>query len=213
MTNISVFLTILYILITEVFVLIMMYPVFKDTCRDILPSPVASEVITVCIILAALVYGFFVMFYMVTFFIGSLSILIAMASGFGLISLSRSFKINFALFMISLMLIILSLTIHETAQIVSILNGVIYLIGIGEDAGEYLLPLFKDFYAKYDGESYAEGLTTLFIIICILTVVLPWIDIKIPEHLQAASHISDIAFIIGGLMGYITLRFMKGKCL
>jgi hypothetical protein len=141
---------------------------------------------------------------MITFFIETLSILIAMFAGLFLITLSRSSRINLFLFLFSAMLSISSFAILELTKIASLINGIVYLIGIGEGAIKYILPNFKNFYAKYDS-SYAEVLTAFFIIICILNVVLPWLGIETPTDLQTVENMSIVAFIGGALFGFIRI--------
>jgi hypothetical protein len=102
------------------------------------------------------------------------------------------------------MLSISSFAILELTKIASLINGIVYLIGIGEGAIKYILPNFKNFYAKYDS-SYAEVLTAFFIIICILNVVLPWLGIETPTDLQTVENMSIVAFIGGALFGFIRI--------
>jgi hypothetical protein len=128
-----------------------------------------------------------------------------MFSGLELIYLSRSFRINLALFIVSLTLPIWSLIIQEVAQIVYLVKGIIYLIGVGEGAGKHLSPLIRDFYAEFDGQSYAEGFVVLFVAICTLTVILHWFGVEATSYLQIAPDLSDIGFVVGGLLGYLIL--------
>jgi quinol-cytochrome oxidoreductase complex cytochrome b subunit len=103
-----------------------------------------------------------------------------------------------------------SFAIQDLTKIASLINGIVYLIGIGEGAIKIILPTFKDFYAEYDS-SYAELLTAFFIIICILNVVLSWLGIETPMDLQTVENMSMVAFIVMGLLGFYYLRFISKR--
>jgi hypothetical protein len=207
MAGSSILLAIIYIIVIEVFAFILLYPILREVDREILPSRFSVDVMAFCKTLAALSYGFFPMFYLITFFIGALSILIAMFAGLFLITLSRSFRVNLFLFLFSAILSISSFAIQKLIKIASLINGIVYLIGIGEGAIKYILPNFKNFYAKYDS-LYAELLIAFFIIICILNVVLPWLGIETPMDLQTVQNMSIVAFIVMGLLGFCYRRFI-----
>jgi hypothetical protein len=210
MSDTGILLAIMYIIVIEVFAFILLYPILRESTRGILSSSFSEEAIAFCITLVALSYGLYFMFYLITFFIGALSILIAMFAGLFLITLSRSSRINLFLFLFSATLSISSFAIQDLTKIASLINGIVYLIGIGEGAIKIILPTFKDFYAKYDS-SYAELLTAFFIIICILNVVLSWLGIETPMDLQTIQNMSMVTFIVMGLLGFYYLRFISKR--
>jgi hypothetical protein len=211
MIEIGTLLAIMYVLLVGIFAFVMIYPFFRDICRDFFTSRGAGEVMAFCLSLMGIAYGFFVMFYLITSFIVVLLFFLSMFSGLELIYLSRSFRINLALFIVSLTLPIWSLIIQEVAPIVYLVKGIIYLIGVGEGAGKHLSPLVRDFYAEFNGQSYAEGFVVLFMAVCILTVVLHWFGIEVSSYLQIAPDLSDVGFVVGGLLGYLILRFTKRR--
>lgn len=211
MIGVEIVLVIIYILLIGIFAFIMVYPLFRDFCLDFFSSKGSGEVVAVCSTLMAIGYGLFIMYYLIASFIAIMALLISIFSGLEYIYLSRSFKVNLALFIVSSTLRIWSFIINGVSSIISLIQGTFYLIGVGEGAYKHLLPLAEDFSGKFDPQSYAKTFVAIFILICILTIFLDWFGVGIPPYLEAAPDISDAGFIIGGLIGYLIKRFYKSS--
>jgi hypothetical protein len=216
LTDIYSVLVIAFISAIGLFGFLVLFPIMRDVAKGMFRDEFSSRVMAFIITLAALVYPFYIAFYMMTFFIGAITVLNTLFSGFSLIALSRIYRVNKLLFVFSIMLSMLSRYIlpyfiqYDYLMIVCrFVNELIFLIGVGEGAVKYLFPLFKASYIKYDGGSYATALTALFIIAWILNATLRWVGVETIPILQQAEDFSTIAFIVGGLMGYVTIISIK----
>lgn len=198
---IAFFLEIVYVLLVFIFVFVMMYYALKDL--DEIDSMHGITTLLAALMMAG--STFFLAFYLITLFIIGIFAIIAMYSGFWLIFSSKPSKIvNISLFAISLACTILPQAFPATALPAKILQGVIYLISVGESYA-YLLWFFQGFEG---GEAFA----VLSMMIYILTTVLTWLGVEVPSLHPIPIDISDLCFITGALIGYTfykTLR--KGK--
>jgi hypothetical protein len=215
LTDIYSVLVIAFISAIGLFGFLVLFPIMRDVTKEWFGDKFSSRVMAFLITLAALGYPFYLAFYMITFFIGAITVLNALFSGFSLIALSRIYRVNKLLFIFSIMLSMLSRYIlpyfiqYDYLMIVCrFVKELIFLIGVGEGAVKYL-PLFIASYIKYDGGSYATALTALFIIAWILNATLRWVGVETIPILQQAEDFSTIAFIVGGLMGYVTIISIK----
>jgi hypothetical protein len=192
----------------------------KETADEFFSSDFSAGVVALCVTLSALGYAFYLAFTMITFIICSITLLASLISGFSLMVLSKIYRVNKFLFILSVILsIMLSYILpyiiqnmrtldnmHDLIIACKLVNEVIYLIGLAELAVKYIYPLLS-----FESEEQAIVLTALLFIAWILAVAIRLIGVDTIPIFQETEELSTIAFIVGGIIGYIVVNLISRR--
>jgi len=210
MAELGLILSGIYALIAITLAFIIIYPMLKDMSKDILTSKGSADAVALFGALMAMGAGALMFMFMITAFISAGFVLISIFSGFELIHWTKTHKINLSLFIVSLILSAFSLVAGKTVAVIYLVQGGIYLTGVVEGANKHLLPIVRDVYADFGSESYAEAFVALSVVLCILTIALPFLGVDVPYG-QTPQILSDVGFLGGGLMAYYLGRLIRRK--
>ena len=220
MIDVYFFLEILFIFTIWLFGFILIFPIMKEMVDELFSSDFAAGVVAFCATLASLGYAFYLAFSLITLFICSITLLASLISGFSLMVLSKIYRINKFLFILSVMLsIMLSYILpyiiqnmrtldnmHDLIIACKLVNEVIYLIGLVELAVKYIYPLLS-----FESEELGMVLTALLFIAWILAVAIRLIGVDTIPIFQETEELSTIVFVGGGIMGYIIVNLISRR--
>lgn len=210
MQEIATILTIAYVLSTMSLVLVILYPLFKGLTLDMgFPSSKSgAEAISAMGAAMAAIFGFFWFLAFVVDFATFLVFVVSLFSGLELIHWTRVHKLNLLLFLVSVALSVVPFVISELGQPVYLIEVAIYMVGVGEGAGKHILPIAKSLYSDFHAQqSYAEVFVALWVIVCFLTMMLPFSGTDILA--SYSTILSDMGFAGGGVLAYVVGSRLK----
>lgn len=210
MVDFALILVIPYVLLVLVLAFVIVYPLARDISRDLFTSATAGEVVALCVsVMAFGGLGVFFFFFMVSAFVGLMVVLISLFSGLELVYWSKVHKVNLVLFVLSMALSLFLFRPDAFTQLVQLMKGGIYLVGVVQGANKHLLPVARSMYRDLGSEAYGDALVAVCVAVCGFTVFLSVMGIQAGTLLEVAPEFSDVAFAAGGVLAFAARHFLK----
>ena len=195
--------TLVYVLLAEALFFLYAYPFVRDLTRDVDTSGVVALCGTLMCTLFLLVFLFSAWIGLLAF----LFLMISLVSGIELILWTRTRKINVALFVFCVALSIFRLLRGDVlGQVAYLVQGVIWMMGIGLATNKHLLPAAKSLLDGYGDESPAESFAAICLILCVVTILAPLSGAEFPWWMQSFRMMSDVGFLVGGSLAYVSKK-------
>jgi len=212
--DLTILFAVTYVMSIAAFATVIIYPLFKETSREIFsPLNPLFSLLPILFTIIALGYGFFMMYFMMTYFISLLLLFVSMFSGFEAFWKPKAFIADVLLLSLSTLLSAVPMLSQDVAVVATstLLNIAIYTAGVIEGASKHVLPLAKSMYMDFgSGEGWAYAFTSLFVLICVLTLTAKLIAATIiPDYLQVSISLSDAVFLLTGVTALITRKLRE----